>query len=259
MRSSLLVLAPLALALASAGAASAADAKLDGALDAALDAKALLKRYDEVMSPPAFEADSRMIAHRDDGSTRAYKMRIQKSGTDKLRSRFLEPASAKGQEMLRNGENLWLYMPNLKRAVRVASRDQFMGGDFNNADVLRVHYEADYTATLGKSDKPDEALLELKAKGPQVAYDAIKLWMNVAKGTKEAQPIRAEFYAASGKLLRSARYEDVKVLGDGWARPTKIVMKNELQPARWSEMTWDAGEIKKEISAQRFVLDDLGR
>lgn len=223
------------------------------------DARELLKRYDEVMSPAVYEADARMTAHREDGTTRSYTMRIMKSGTEKMRSLFLEPASAKGQEMLRNGDNLWLYMPNLKRAVRVASRDQFMGGDFNNADVLRVHYDADYTATLGKSDKPGEVLLELKAKGQQVAYDAIKLWMNVEKGAKEAQPVRGEFYAASGKLLRSAKFEEVKPLGEGWVRPTKIVMKNELQPARWSEMVWDSGKVKQEISSQRFVVDDLGR
>ena len=66
--------------------------------------------------------------------------------------------------MLRNGDNMWLYMPNLKRAVRVASRDSFMGGDFNNADVLRVNYTADYTATLAEESK-DAYVLELKAKG----------------------------------------------------------------------------------------------
>ena len=50
--------------------------------------------------------------------------------------------------MLRNGDNLWVYIPNLKRATRVALRDSFQGGDFNNADVLRVNYEADYTGKL---------------------------------------------------------------------------------------------------------------
>lgn len=224
--------------------------------DADAGAATFLKRFDEVMSPEHFESDTRMIAHREDGSVRTYKMRVQKSGTDKLRASFLEPASAKGQEMLRNGDNLWLYMPNLKRAVRVASRDQFMGGDFNNADVLRVNYTADYTATLGKSDDPKLVLLELKAKGPQVAYDVIKLWMT--SDAKTAQPVKSELYAASGKLLRTAEFSDVKAFG-AWSRPTKIVMKNALVPARYSEMIWDDGKVKESISPQRFVLDDLGR
>jgi hypothetical protein len=224
------------------------------------DAAAYLARFDQVMSPEYFEADTRMVAHREDGSVRTYKMRVQKSGTEKLRATFLEPASAKGQEMLRNADNLWLYMPNLKRAVRVASRDQFMGGDFNNADVLRVNYTADYTATIGKSDDPKLVVLELKAKSPQVAYDVIKMWMT--SGATSSQPVRSELYAASGKLLRTAEFSDVKTFSSGkgeWKRPAKIVMKNALVPARFSEMVWDDAQVKESISPQRFVLDDLGR
>lgn len=225
---------------------------------APVDAAAYLKRYDEVMSPAAFEAEASMTAHREDGSSRTYKMRIQKSGTDKLRSSFLEPAAARGQEMLRNDENLWLYMPNLKRAVRVASRDSFMGGDFNNADVLRVNYVADYDATVGASADPALVLLELKAKSAQASYDAIKLWIS-AGDPKKSQPVRAEYYAKSGKLLRSAAFLDVKDFGGGFLRPAKIEMKNAITPARRSEMAWHSVALKKEISAQRFVVDDLGR
>ena len=229
------------------------------AANPAEDAGTYLKRFDAVMSPQFFEADMRMVAHREDGSTRTYKMRVQKAGTEKFRSSFLEPSSAKGQEMLRNGDNMWLYMPNLKRAVRVASRDSFMGGDFNNADVLRVNYEADYTATLGTSEDPKLVMLELKAKGPQVAYDVIKLWMTTEK---DSQPVRSELYASSGKLLRTVEFSEVKDFGSGkgtWRRPAKVVMKNALVPARFSEMFWDSASVKDEISSQRFVLDDLGR
>lgn len=250
----------LALAVACVVGLGATSASAAGEADAAT----YLKHFDAVMSPEFFEADVRMIAHREDGTTRTYKMRVQKAGADKFRTSFLEPSSAKGQEMLRNGENMWLYMPNLKRAVRVASRDNFMGGDFNNADVLRVNYETDYTATLGTSADPKLVLLELKAKGPQVAYDVIKLWMTK---DKDAQPVRSELYASSGKLLRTAEFSDVKAFPaeasaaqrGAWRRPAKIVMRNALVPSRYSEMIWDDGSIRDSISAQRFVLDDLGR
>lgn len=216
---------------------------------------ALVRHYDAVMSPAFFEAQTVMVAHREDGTTRTYKMKTQKSGKDKLRAQFLEPATAKGQEMLRNGENLWLWMPNLKRAVRVASRDSFMGGDFNNADVLRVNYEADYQPSVDKSD-PTGDILVLKAKTQSAAYDAIKLWMTREKAP---QPIKAEFYAASGKLLRKAEFFDVKDFGGGLVRPSRIRMTNEIAVGRSSEMSWDAITLKDDIPAQRFVLDDLGR
>jgi hypothetical protein len=148
-------------------------------------------------------------------------------------------------------------MPSIKRPVRLASRDSFMGGDFNNADVLRVNYEVDYDASVAPSSVPDCYQLELKAKtgaGNNAAYDAVKLWMS-----KEAKPlpVKAEYYAKSGKLLRSAVFSDVKDFGNV-RRPAKIMMRNELATARSSDMIWESFTLKDSISAQRFVLDDLG-
>ena len=82
----------------------------------------LLKRYDQVMSPKTFDGLLLMVAHRQDDTTRTYKFRALKSEDDKIRTWFYEPAAAKGQEMLRVGDNMWVYMPNLKRAMRLASR-----------------------------------------------------------------------------------------------------------------------------------------
>ncbi len=87
----------------------------------------LLKSYDATMGPENFDSVSQMVAHRDDGSERAYKMRVLKSGKDKMRVWFQEPAAVKGQEMLRQGENLWVYMPSLKR-VRAAGVARIVPG-----------------------------------------------------------------------------------------------------------------------------------
>ena len=112
---------------------------------------------------------------------------------------------------------------------------------------------------LGKRN-PKVVVLELKAKSPQVAYDVIRLWMTA--DPKTSQPVKSELYAASGKLLRTAEFSDVKAFSSGkgeWKRPAKLVMKNALVPARFSEMIWDEAQVKDSISPQRFGLDDLGR
>jgi outer membrane lipoprotein-sorting protein len=221
---------------------------------AAPSAEELVRRYDEVMSPKTFDALMAMVAHRQDGSTRAYKMRVLKSGDDKTRVWFLEPASAKGQEMLKVGDNMWVYMPNLKRALRIASRESFQGGDFNNGDVLRVNYVADYNAKLVPSTDDLLYALELTAKSGEASYDRIKLWLRKDKRL----PVKAEYYAASGKLLRSASFEGIKVFR-GLERPALIVMRNELASRRFSEMTMVDMKVNVEVQAQKFVLDDLGR
>jgi outer membrane lipoprotein-sorting protein len=218
-------------------------------------AEELVKRYDTIMGADAFEALFSMAAHRDDGSTRTYEMKVLKSGNDKLRLWFTDPAAVRGQEMLRQGENLWVYMPNLKRALRVASRDSFQGGDFNNADVLRVNYAVDYTAQkLGTSDVPGTVALELQARTSDAAYDKIRLWLREA----DWMPVKGEYYAASGKMLRSAEFSDIKSFA-GFKRPAKIVMRNMLATSRFSEMLVRNVNVKVKPTASQFVLDNLGR
>src|SRR5262245_10830858 len=227
---------------------------LSSSVHAEPTAAQILARYDEIMSPRTFDGLMVMIAHRQDGTTRGYKMRVLKSEDDKIRLWFFEPASAKGQEMLRVEENMWVYMPNLKRALRIASRESFQGGDFNNGDVLRVNYVRDYTPVLAPSG--DEALymLDLTAKNKDASYDRIKLWFTKT----ELMPARSEYYAASGKLLRSASFSDVKTFR-GHRRPAHIVMRNELATKRYSELNTLDLKLNVEVPTQKFVLDDLGR
>lgn len=218
--------------------------------------QAVLAKYDAAMAPMAFKAVAIMTAHRDDGSTRGYKMTILKGADDKSRIWFQEPAAVRGQEMLRNGENFWVYMPNLKRAMRLASRDNFQGGDFNNADVLRANYARDYDGTV-KEDaaKPDQWLLELKAKTADSAYDSVKLWvLREPLGI----PVRGEYYTSSGKMLRSADFSDVKDFGNGLKRPAKTTMRNEIATQRFSEMQWESVDSAAAVSDGKFGLSDLG-
>jgi outer membrane lipoprotein-sorting protein len=227
------------------------------ALAQAPTAQHALLAYDALMGPPTFQATTEMTAHREDGSTRTYKLSLLKSGAERSRIWFQAPASAKGQEILRVGENSWIYMPNLKRAVRLANRDSFQGGDFNNADVLRSDYAKDYDGKVSEDPaRPDTWLLSLTAKSEDASYDAIKLWVLRAP---LGLPVRGEFYSASGKLLRSADFLEVKEFSKGLKRPARIKMRNEVATERWSELFFSAIDTSVQPAVQRFVVDDLGR
>lgn len=234
-----------ALTLALAMPAFAADPSVDE----------LLKKYDGIMGPASFEADTTMSATREDGSVRTYEMKFLKRDADKFRLWFAAPSSVKGQEMLRNGESLWVYLPNLKRATRIASRDNFQGGDFNNADVLRVNYAADYTGTLAPSDVPETWLLQLKAKNPDTAYDSIKLYMRKS----DLQPVKGQYFGTSGQMIRSAEFSDHKEFDKGYVRPARVVMKNELVKSRKSEMLMKSLKLNVDAPPQRFTQSDLGK
>lgn len=220
-----------------------------------LTADQIIERYDAIMGPPKFESEAKMTANREDGTSRTYEMRFIKSEDDKFRIWFKKPSAVAGQEMLRVGDNAWLYMPNLKRATRIANRDSFQGGDFNNADVMRVNYKVDYTPALKPSEDPTLYKVELKAKNANTSYDQILLWVRKS----DTMPAKAEFYGTSGKLLRSAEFSDYKEFGKGYKRPARVLMKNEIVKARSSEMVIESMNTAAEFPAQRFTQTDLGK
>jgi outer membrane lipoprotein-sorting protein len=215
----------------------------------------LVAGYDATMAPASYESQAEMSSYREDGSQRTYVMKMLKAEDDKYRVWFTSPSSVKGQEILRSGQNMWVYLPNLKRATRIANRDSFQGGDFNNADILRVNYSKDYTAKLVPSTEADTWALELKAKNTDTAYDSIKLWLRKADGL----PVKGQYFGTSGQLLRSAEFSDFKEFDKGYTRPAKIVMRNELVKARRSELVFKALQRNVQIPAQRFTQSDLGR
>jgi outer membrane lipoprotein-sorting protein len=220
-----------------------------------VSAETLLEKYDSIMGPENFESAATMTATREDGTTRTYKMTFLKKGTDKFRVWFQGPSSVAGQEVLRVGDNSWVYLPNLKRATRIANRDSFQGGDFNNADVLRVNYKADYTAQLGGSGNAEQWLVELKAKNSGTAYESIKLWIRKV----DFMPLKGEYFGTSGKILRSAVFSEFKQFAKGYMRPARVVMKNELIPARQTELLTQSINVGVNPANQKFSLSNLGK
>jgi outer membrane lipoprotein-sorting protein len=217
------------------------------------DAASILKQYDAVMGPRDFEAVAAMTAFRPDGSERTYEMRFLKSGADRFRIWFEAPANARGQELLRVEDNFWVYMPNLKRSVRLAARESFMGGDFNNADILRVDYSTDYDAAI-KSETPDRWVLLLKSHNPSSAYDQIEL--AVHKG--DYLPLEGHYFAASGKELRAAEFKDPTDF-HGHKRPKTVAMKNLIESGRHSQMLLEDFKVLDPVPATKFVLTELGK
>lgn len=215
----------------------------------------VLAKYDAIMGPSTFESQAEMTATREDGTSRTYGMKFLKRDADKFRVWFSEPASVKGQEILRLGDNAWVYLPNLKRATRIANRDSFQGGDFNNADVLRVNYTVDYDAVLTPSATPETLTVELKAKTTETAYDKIRLVVRKS----DLQPVKAEYFGTSGQMIRSAAFSEYKEFEKGFVRPSRILMQNEVVKARKSEMVTKSFKLNVDAPPQRFMQADLGK
>ncbi len=217
------------------------------------NADEILQRADAILAPAEFEARVELVTHRD-GEGRRFEMHVWKKGLGKSRIRFLAPAADRDSEVLRDGDNMWHFLPNLKRSIRISPRQEFHGGDFNNADLLRTNLAVDYAPTLARSESSDTWLLELKAKHDTAAYDFIRYWVRKA----DNMPLRQEFYTRSGKMIRALELSEPKSFG-GHERPTRLLMKNVLVPSRSSEMVIKKFVVKQKIDEGLFQLSALGR
>ena len=110
----------------------------------ALDGEEILRKVDRNLAPEAYESYRKLINVEPDGEKREFILFTLKKGKDKMVSLFLSPASEKGRSTLRLGENMWLYIPNVGKPIRITSLQSVIGGVFNNADIMRLDYHLEY-------------------------------------------------------------------------------------------------------------------
>jgi outer membrane lipoprotein-sorting protein len=169
---------------------------------------------------------------------------------DRLLAIFLSPPIQKEQKFLRNGDNMWMYLPRSKRVMRISAKERSMGGEANNSDVMRVDLVKDYEIKYLGDETLDSTLchkLELSGKERKVAYKKIIYWIS----KDEALPVKRELYSISGKLMKNMYFEDVKKI-NGVDRPTKWIIENAIDPTYRTEFLFR--EIDEEVRFRNNVF-----
>jgi Outer membrane lipoprotein-sorting protein len=199
----------------------------------AIDGTALLRQVDRRLNPPSYDAYRRLVNVEPNGRTREYLLYHVADGRDKVAALFLSPAADKGRSTLRLGDNMWLYVPNAGKPVRITSLQSVVGGVFNNADILALDYSAEYDV-VSVDDSGDDHLLELKAKTSTVAYDRLKMWV----ARKAIVPTRIECLTPTSMLIKTLHFADVKDFGGGVVRPATVETDSPLYKGYKSSMTY---------------------
>ncbi len=219
----------------------------------AQDGNGILLQVDRNLQPESYEMYRKLINIEPDGSKKEYVLYTIKKGQDKMVALFLSPASEKGRSTLRIGENMWLYIPSVGKPLRITSLQSVVGGVFNNSDILRVDYSAEYDATILEETK-DTYVLDCRAKTTSVAYDSLR--MEVDK--KAMIPTTIACHAASGMLIKTLYYKNIKDFGDNMVRPSVLETDSPLHKGYKSVMVY-AKIAKKQIADEVFTLNYLSR
>lgn len=219
-------------------------------------ARKLVARADEIRFPrDSFQTDVAITNYSGDVAGEERKYRVLSRGTEDTIVLTIAPASERGQALLMRGRDLWIFMPSVSQPVRL-SLAQRLTGQVANGDLARANFAGDYhpallgTESLGGADAH---VLELTAVDRGVTYAKVKYWV----AQKDARPLRAEFYAVSGRLLKTCRYEDFRELA-GRLRPTRLVMEDALKKGEKSVMSYETMQVR-ELPERMFTREYLRR
>ena len=216
-----------------------------------LDADAILLQIDRNLNPESYEMYRKLINIEPDGSKKEFVLYTIKKGQDKMVALFLSPASEKGRSTLRLEDNMWLYLPNVGKPLRITSLQSIVGGVFNNSDILRLDYSSEYDVD-SIVEEGEQYHLNLKAKSGTVAYDHLE--MEVDKDSLIPTEIRC--YATSGILIKTLHYSKTKDFGNGLVRPSMLETDSPLQKGYRSVMLFD-GIKYREFDDETFTLNFL--
>ena len=224
---------------------------LVGAVYAAPSGQEILAASDSVRNPDKpFGLTVTLVEYRsgkqtDSDTLMVYSKAEANSGQFRSLIRFVAPARDENKLMLKNGNDLWFYDPSSKASIRISPQQRLLG-QAANGDVVTVNLAKDYKAQLvGDEDLLDGERqtrhcykLALAEVSPDVTYHHIEMWIE----TSSSRPVKAKFYAESGKLLKTAYYRHYR-RELGVERPTETVIIDGLDPnwvtvMRYTDYAW---------------------
>lgn len=222
------------------------------ALPAAEDPNAIVAKADAIRAPKGsyeFEATVTSYEGAAKKSENGYKVYVK--DLDHSLVEFRSPATEKGKSLLMIEEDLWIYLPKVKKPVRIPLQQRLVG-DVSNGDMARANFAADYTATLSGNEQingTDAYVLDLVAKSPKKTYNKIRYWVSKADG----RPLQAEYFTVSGQSLKKATFEDFRNEA-GAVRPMRMVFLDSLNQDKKSVLEFKT-MTKKALDDSMFNKD----
>ncbi len=217
----------------------------------------VIRNLDDLYRTSASTGHVELIA-KTETQTRHLKMRVWSKGKDKSLIIIDEPAREAGMATLKVGNNLWNYLPKISRTIRTPQSmmlSSWMGTDFTNDDLVKdTSYERDFdTKIVGRSNDPNgwTGVMEVKP-GVVGRWQKIE-WVVNEEGTL---PVVARYYDRKGRLARTMRFTDVKMMG-GRKIPTRMQLETVDQPGHLTELRYLDMKFDVEIPDNLFSLSQL--
>jgi outer membrane lipoprotein-sorting protein len=182
----------------------------------------ILRKADEIRNPSESYLMEVELNNGIQGDNRSvFEVAIQ--GNHKTLIKTLEPLRDRGRNMLMLDENMWAFIPNLNRSVRV-SLSQKLTGQAANGDISRMRWSGDYQPQI-ETDTPQDWVLFLSSVKKGLTYEKLRVWID----KKTYFPKKAQYLTLDGKILKNVSYEEPKELA-GKLRPSIMKIQDAIRP-----------------------------
>jgi len=188
--------------------------------------------------------------------TRTITSRHWTHGQDKAFVEYISPPREKGKKMLRLGDKLWTYTPEpTDRIITISGhllRQSVMGSDLSYEDITEnVSLIDQYEGTIEGEEVYAERncyIVKLTAKVKKVTYHSRKIWVD----TERWLPLKQEWFAKSGKLLKLVTIDEVFQVDERWY-PKIMTFKDVLSRGKGTKYTIESIDFNVDIPAHKFT------
>lgn len=229
-------------------------------LSAQETAVSIMTKSREVMKVGSFEAVAKLTIKDSRGRTRE-RSNITASktfadGTEKRLIKFLSPADVEGTSMLiydydQGQDDMWIYLPALKRIRRIVSSDKgksFMGSEFSNSDMSSPPIEDFNHKLLEENDKSWIIESVPVNTGLEDEYGYIRKISYINKSTYLLGEM--QFFDFDNEMYKTIEIRETKKISDNKYIVTHMIANNTLK-SRSSEI------IMTEIRTGTAIKDEL--
>ena len=191
---------------------------------------------------------------------RTLSLQFWSEGKDKSLIRILKPKKEKGTSTLRFVNNIWNYLPKVKRIIKLPSSmmsASWMGSHFTNDDLVKEsRMVEDYTFEVTfQGKKNGQEIIEITC---YPKPDAAVVWGKVVviARPEDYLPIASRYYDEDLNLARTMIFSKIGLLG-GRLLPTKMLIIPEDKPKEKTEITYDDIHFDLELPKDTFSLRNL--
>jgi len=202
----------------------------------AAEVKQRIQQADTVRS--RFESGellSEITLYRNDKAVESNRYQVQFNDNGDSRVSMLDTRS-KGQKVLLLKDAMWLFVPRTRKAIRITPMQRLMG-QASYGDVASLSWAKEYRwdgkPLLAETDDngSDRMRIGLIADRQSATYRRIQLWLQADNN----YPIKADFFLASGKQMKSAHYQIEQLDGLPFVRTTRFLTPGKSK--QYTQMT----------------------